>query len=124
MANSSIAQSVNRQSVGAALQQARKECGQHLRWLNALNRAALNLEACPWQFDGDVLVIASASDGSNRYIVTAEGCECKAAQAGRPCWHRASRRLLVKAAELAAPPARMSTEEFDAITARMNAEMY
>ena len=103
MANAMVAQSVNRQSVGAALQQARKECGQHLRWLNALNRAALNLEACPWQFDGDVLVIASASDGSSRYTVDVHGCGCRAAQKGNPCWHRAARRLLVKAAELAAP---------------------
>ncbi len=82
MASASIAQSVNRQSVGAALQQARKECGQHLRWLNALNHAALNLEVCPWQFDGDVLVTASASDGSSRYTVDVHGCGCRAAQKG------------------------------------------
>ena len=133
MANASVAQSVNRQSVALALREARKECGQHLRWLNALNRAALNLEACPWQFDGDVLVIASASDGSSRYIVTAEGCECKAAQAGRPCWHRASHRSPVNAAELAAVATRNVTQQdsfhielpsFEELTAAVNAALF
>ncbi len=103
MANASIAQSVNRQSVGVALQQARRECADHLAWLNALNRAALNLEAGFWQFDGDILVVSSATKQGTRYVVDAIGCTCKAGQAGRPCWHRAARRLLLKAAELAQP---------------------
>ena len=102
MANASVTQLVNRQSVAAALHTARVECSQYTAWLNAVNRAALNLEACRWAFDGETLVIASATTQGTRYTVTPNGCGCKAHEGGRPCWHRAARRLLVKAAELAA----------------------
>lgn len=80
MANASVAQAVNRRNVAAALAAARKESAGYPAWLAALNRAALNLEACSWQFDGEVLVIGSASSAA-RYTITAKGCECKAAQA-------------------------------------------
>ena len=103
MANPSIAQAVNRTAVAQALAEARAQCVGQRAWLNAINRAALNLEACPWQFDGDTLVIASATSDT-RYTVTKAGCECKAFWDGRPCWHRAARRLLLKAAELARAP--------------------
>src|SRR5919199_5270694 len=103
MANSTVAQSINRQTVAAALKQARIEAAEYHAWINAINRAALNLEAAPWAFDGEVLRIASATTPSARYTVTMEGCECKAGQAGRPCWHRAAWRLLRKAAELVQP---------------------
>ncbi len=102
MANASVLQAVNRKSVALALRYARAKCVASQRWLNAVNRAALNLEACRWVFDGDTLVIASATTQGTRYTVTPDGCGCKAHQDGRPCWHRAARRLLVKAAELAA----------------------
>ncbi len=102
MANASIAQSVNRQTVAAALAAARTEAAEHRAWINAINRAVLNLEACPWAFDGEVLRIASASTQGTRYTVGVDGCECKAAQEGRPCWHRAAWRLLRKAAEMMA----------------------
>ena len=116
MANVTVTQAVNRQTVAAALAAARAECAQYAAWLNAVNRAALNLEACPWQFDGEKLRIGSASS-SIRYTVTADGCECKAYEAGRPCWHRVARRLLVKAAELAHRPAPAKT------TAELQAEV-
>ena len=103
MANTTIAQSVNRSNTAQALAQARAECANDPRWLNAVNRAALNLEACPWQFDGETLVIQSATS-ANRYRVTAEGCECKAFAAGYPCWHRAARRLLIQADEISRRP--------------------
>ena len=93
MANSIIAQSVNRSNTAQALAQARAECAGDTRWLNAVNRAALNLEACPWQFDGETLVIQSATS-DKRYTVTPEGCACKAFADGRPCWHRAAVRLI------------------------------
>ncbi len=109
MANATVTQAVNRQTVAAALAAARAECAQYTAWLNAVNRAALNLEACPWQFDGETLVIASATTQGTRYTVTPDGCQCKAHRDGRPCWHRAARRLLVKAAELAHRPAPAKT---------------
>src|SRR5688572_7258245 len=102
MANASIAQSITRRTVAAALAAARTEAAQHTAWINAINRAALNLEACTWAFDGEILRIASAS-GCGRYTVTVAGCECKAAQKGQPCWHRAAWRLLRKAAEVVKP---------------------
>ncbi len=104
MANASVTALVNRSTVALALAAARTEAAKHQAWINAINRAALNLEACPWQFDGEILVIKSATTTA-RYTVDAQGCGCKAHQGGRPCWHRAARRLLIKAAEVAAQPA-------------------
>ena len=103
MANASVAQAVNRQSVAAALRDARAKCAASQRWLNAVNRAALNLESCKWSFDGDTLRIESATSSGTFYTVTVATCPCKAGQKGEPCWHRAGCRLLVKAAEMAAP---------------------
>ena len=97
-----IIANVSRAAVGHALREARIACAHSIRWTNALNRAALDLEACRWAFDGETLVIASATTQGTRYTVSPDGCGCKAHQDGRPCWHRAARRLLVKAAELAA----------------------
>jgi len=100
MANASIAQAVNRQPVALALRDARAKCGASNRWLNALNRAALNLEAVRWQFDGDTLRVESATNSGDFYTVTVETCPCSAGKAGKPCWHRAGCRLLCKAAEM------------------------
>ena len=100
MANASIAQAVNRQTVALALRDARAKCGASNRWLNALNRAALNLESCRWSFDGDTLRVESATNSGDFYTVTVEVCPCNAGKAGKPCWHRAGCRLLCKAAEM------------------------
>ena len=125
MANASVAQSVNRQSVALALREARVQAAQHQAWLNAINKASLYLSTGEWQFDGETLSISSATTDGARYHVTAHTCECKAFAAGRPCWHRAAARLLEKTAELAAAPASsMPVEEFEALTARMNGDLY
>ncbi len=110
MANATVAQSINRQTVAAALAAARTEAAEHRAWINAIDRAAINLEACPWAFDGEMLRIASASS-SARYTATAHTCECKAFESGRPCWHRACARLLVKAAEMVQPAVRVMPSE-------------
>ena len=99
--------------------QARIEAAEHQAWINAINRAALNLEAAPWAFDGEALRIASASTTGARYTVTPAGCECKAAEAGRPCWHRAAWRLLVKAVELVPPRAELTEAELEAIVEQL-----
>ena len=102
MANATVAQAVNRQTVALALRDARAKCAASHRWLNAVNRAALNLEAVRWQFDGDTLRVESATNSGDFYTVTVEVCPCSAGKAGKPCWHRAAaRRLLIKAAEMA-----------------------
>ncbi len=106
MANATVAQSINRQTVAAALRQARIDAAEHAAWVNAINKAALELEATSWAFDGEALRIASRT-GTGRYTATAHTCECKAYAAGRPCWHRACARLLVKAAELVQPAVRV-----------------
>jgi hypothetical protein len=100
MANASIAQAVNRQTVALALQEARKQAGEHQAWLNAINKAALYLAAEQWAFDGETLVIMSATTDDARYLVTVKHCECKAFKRGIPCWHRAAARLLCKTAEM------------------------
>jgi hypothetical protein len=100
MANATVAQAVNRQTVALALRDARAKCAASHRWLNALNRAALNLEAVRWQFDGDTLRVESATNSGDFYTVTVEVCPCNAGKAGKPCWHRAGCRLLCKAAEM------------------------
>ncbi len=121
MANASVAQSINRQTVAAALAAARSEAAEHRAWINAINRAALNLEASAWAFDGDVLRIASASIPNVRYTVDAHGCPCKAGAAGTPCWHRAAWRLLRKAAEMAALAAELQDAEGLDLRAAMQA---
>ena len=91
-------------TVALALCDARAKCAASHRWLNAVNRAALNLESCRWQFEGDTLRIESATDSGIFYTMTVEVCPCKAGGSGKPCWHRASVRLLCKAAEMAVAP--------------------
>ena len=124
MANATVAQSVNRRSAALALREARVQAAQHQAWLNAINKASLYLSTGEWQFDGEILSISSATTNGARYHVTAHTCECKAFAAGRPCWHRAAARLLEKTAELAAPASSMPVEEFEALTARMNGDLF
>ena len=115
MANAMIAQSINRQTVAAALREARIQAAEHQQWINAINKAAVELEASSWAFDGEVLWVASRTS-NGRSTVEANGCACKAAQAGRPCWHRAAWRLLCKASEMVPAPRReLSEEELQAI---------
>src|SRR5215213_5317055 len=104
MANASIAQAVNRQSVALALQEARKQAAEHQAWLNAINKAALYLAAEQWAFDGEVLVIVSATTDDAKYLVTSKTCQCKAFTRGIPCWHRAAARLLCKTSEVGQEP--------------------
>lgn len=97
MTATTVQQPVNitREHVGKALGIMRQNVRHNAPLLNALNRAALNVEACPWTFNSDgELVIVSATNGHTRYHVTANACDCKAARAGRPCWHRQAYALL------------------------------
>ncbi len=102
MNTTSVAQSVNRQYVGQALRQMRYDCQHNPREIAAINRASLNLEACTWYLQGERLVIESATQLQKRYHVDEAGCDCKAAQAGRPCWHLAAWHLIQRASRIAA----------------------
>ena len=116
MANGSVAQAINRQTVAAAIRQARIDAAHHQAWVTATNKAAVELEASSWAFDGDTLRIASRTTPGARYTVTPDGCECRAGQATRPCWHRAAWRLLRKAAEIVqAQPVTLTFEEMQAL---------
>lgn len=101
MSNASVTQSISRPAVARAVAAARAACAATPRWLNAVNRAALELEAVRWYFDGDVLKMESSTTPGTWYTVNGHSCTCAAAHAGKPCKHRAARRLLRKAAELA-----------------------
>ncbi len=122
MANATIAQSISRQTVAAAIRQAKVEAAEHQQWITAINKASINLEICNWAFDGEVLRISSAT-GNSRYTVNPEGCECPAGTHGKPCWHRAAWRLLVKASELVEVPVRpqMTEAELAAIVEELYA---
>ena len=123
MANATVAQAATRRNVALALREARVQAAEHQAWLNAINKASLYLSTGDWQVDGEILSIGSATTGA-RYHVTAHTCACKAFAGGRPCWHRAAARLLEKSAEVAALPKAQTVEEFDAITAAANADLF
>ncbi len=101
MANSSVTQAITKESIGKAIAQARVECATSRRWLNAVNRAAVELLVSHFQFDGEILSIESASSPGTRYHVDQHGCDCPAGKVDKPCKHRAAWRLLLKAAEIA-----------------------
>ncbi|MDP9311151.1 MAG: hypothetical protein M3R24_09725 [Chloroflexota bacterium] len=119
MSNAILAQSISQQTIGLALRQMRQSAQYNSRELNAVNRAALNIAACVWQYDGEHLVIESATTMHQRYHVAHTGCDCKAGTAGRECWHMAAFVLLNRAAELALTPAkpRMTEDQYAAAVA-------
>lgn len=111
----------DRSHVGKVLRQMRLAYANTPHELTAINKAALNLEACRWQFDGHTLRIESATQTGKRfYTVTGAGCTCSAAAACRICWHVAAWRLLLAANLLATPlpPA------FEKLTAETNAALF
>ena len=83
---------------------AKEAAAQYPRWLNAIERAARELETNAWIERGDHgLVIASPSGN----VYTANGaCQCTAYAYGNACWHRAAARLVRRYDEyVAAAPA-------------------
>ncbi len=121
MANT-IVPNVTRENVGKALRQMRYEYQHAPRELNAINRAALELEASAWVWDGEMLVIQSATDLHTRYHVNFDGCDCKAGMHGRPCKHLAAFHLIRRGAELALPPA--PKRSYAEIVAEANADLF
>ncbi|MDP9310857.1 MAG: SWIM zinc finger family protein [Chloroflexota bacterium] len=119
MSNAILAQSITRQNVGNALRLMRHECRYNSAEVTALNKAGLELEASPWQYDGELLVITSRTTANTRYTVAYSGCSCKAGQNGRPCWHMAAFLLIQRAAQLALTPAKpkMTNAEYERVLA-------
>ncbi len=119
MAQSSLTH-LSRQTTGQALRQARITYRTDSAMLSAINKAALELEASPWQFTGDELTIESRTTLGKRYTVsTFSPCTCKAAGNGRVCWHYAALTLLQTAATVAeqAQKPRMSDAEYERVLA-------
>ena len=71
------------------------------RWTKAIYRAAANLAAGMFSFDGEHVILRSASSSKAYRISTREpmACSCKAHERGLRCWHVVAARLLVRAAE-------------------------
>lgn len=89
-----------RNAVATALDNARQAVANNAPWLTALNKAAVELEVGRWLWNGRKLVIHSRTTAGQRYTVVNARCECKAAQAGRVCWHKAAYGLVLRASQL------------------------
>ena len=105
------------------------------RWTKAIYRAAANLAAGMFAFDGEHVVIRSASSSRTYRICVREPmqCSCKAHERGLRCWHVVGARLLVRAAERHARQSRgvpntstppMAAPTFESLTSQLNAELF
>lgn len=79
--------------LAAVVSKALESAAANQRWVNAIRRAADELDSNPWiernQHGG--LIIGSPSSK----LYSANGvCSCEAYTFGRPCWHRAASRLV------------------------------
>ena len=71
---------------------AKRSAATDQRWLNAIARAAEELESNPYIARQDDHLLIVSPSGS---IYAANGvCQCEAFKSGKPCWHRAAARLV------------------------------
>ncbi len=98
MASNSI--NFTRSDVNAAINAALSKV-QAPHMIRAINRAAANLAAGQFSYDGHTVALRSASSARVYHIDTREPmrCSCKAHERGLVCWHVAGARLIVRAAE-------------------------
>src|SRR3712207_2042355 len=71
------------------------------RWIRAIERALVNLSTGQFSYDGQHVILKSAT-GDSRYVInTTEPmqCRCTAHRRGLVCWHVTAARLIVRAAE-------------------------
>ena len=96
MATASLPQSVNftRSDVDAAITDALSKVAD-AAWIRAIHRAAANLAAGQFSFDGQHVIIRSASSSRTYRISTREPmqCSCKAHERGLRCCHIVAARL-------------------------------
>ncbi len=104
MENSMVVESITSQNIAAAMDCIRRECQYTPAELDTLSIAVRNLETCVWEYDGELLVIESATTPFKRYHVAYDGCDCAAGLSERPCWHMSAFRLVQRAAEFALTP--------------------
>ncbi len=102
MANGIIAQSIDftREDVAAAVADALAKVTD-ATWTRAIYRAASNLAAGQFLYDGHRVTLRSASSTRVYHIDVHEPmkCSCKAHERGLVCWHITAARLIVRAAE-------------------------
>jgi hypothetical protein len=129
MATATVPQPVNftRTDLQAAITAALAKVTED-RWIRAIYRAAAHLAAGQFSYDGQQVILHSASSTKVYHITTNEPmtCTCKGHERGLICWHISAARLIVRAAEHhAAPPQPvMPAEEFDALTDKMNGDLF
>ena len=83
---------LNPTTLAAVVDQAMIDAANHPRWLNAINRAVVELVSNPWIERGDHGLIIGSTSGN---VYSANGvCQCKAFENGNACWHRAAARLV------------------------------
>jgi len=88
-----MALNLNATTLAAVVEKATHDAAAHQRWVNAIQRAADELDSNPWIERGELhgLVIGSPSGR----LYSANGvCGCEAYTFGRPCWHRAAARIV------------------------------
>lgn len=95
----------NRTHVGQALRNLRIRYRDDDSRRDALNRAALDLEAQQWSWQHGILTIESITQIGNKvkYEVRAGVCNCQAGITLKPCRHAAAWELLFTAEQLARP---------------------
>ena len=86
-------------TLAAVINQAMQDAADHPRWLNAIERAAKELNENPYmELQGDHLLIGSPS--GTTYVANGT-CQCEAFRYHRPCWHRAAAQLMRRYTERA-----------------------
>lgn len=71
---------------------AKRSAADSPRWLNAIDRAAVELETNPYIDAMDTHTLLIGSPSGNTYIGNST-CQCEAYRRGIACWHRAAARL-------------------------------
>jgi hypothetical protein len=98
------------------------------RWIRAIYRAAAHLAAGQFSYDGQQVILHSASSSKVYHIDTREPmhCTCKGHERGLVCWHISAARLIVRAAQhhAAPPPQPVDAAAFEALTARVNGDLF
>ena len=95
-----VSNTINRETVGAAIRQLRIAHRHNARKVNALNKAEARLYSTLWQWDSSrtaLMVESATKTGLVTYQVQHGQCECTAAAHGKPCWHLEAWEILVTA---------------------------
>ena len=90
-----------REDLNAAASAAQRKVGNDKAWQGAIARALVNLASGQFSFDGQQVLLHSASSDTIYRISTTEPmtCTCKGRGRGYKCWHIVAARLIVRAAE-------------------------